>query len=177
MDGVRYNRVNYKYPDGTTEYIYFINTNIKWRVIGRENGVLTFITENVIDFEPIKKEVTKSSWSDSKLASWLKTNFVSIAFTDREKRLLRETPFILKESELTNEIKAMTVKCSDYAKMGFNFGKQGYSTPVSPEWWLRPEDNSVLTEYTFVTANGEIGTSLVEETERKGVRPVIRIKF
>jgi hypothetical protein len=177
LEGIRYNRVNYKYPDGTTEYIYFVNTAIKWRVIGRENGVLTFITEKVIDFEPIKKESEKSSWSDSKLANWLKTNFISIAFSDKEKRLLKETPYILKQSELTDEIKAIGTGCSDYAKMGFNFGNSSYMNPVSAEWWLRPEDNSVLTEYSFVAPDGSIGTSKVGDTERKGVRPVIRIKF
>ena len=177
LNGVRYNKVNYQEADGSIKVLYYINEALKWKVLNIEDGVLTLITDRIIDFEPIKKEASSVTWSDSKLKGWLETNFRNTTFTDREKKLLEGNPDMLKESELSLNGVSLRSSCTDYARMGYNFGNAFYDAYAAAEWWLKPESDENLSEYRYVASDGSISDSKVEETERKGVRPVSKIRM
>ena len=177
VDGIRYNRVNYTNPDGSREFVYYESDFIKWNVIGVNGNELLLITEDVIDFEPAKKDAKESTWSDSKLNSWLRSNFLSIAFSAKEKKLIKGTPVLLKESELTDEIKMGIAKCTDYARMGCNYGYASYLDPAPATWWLMPEGSGKYQEFSYVTGSNGISSSAISDAERHGLRPVIRINL
>ena len=177
LNGVRYNRVKYTNPDGSTETIYYLNETVKWKVIDAEDGVLTLITEDIIDYEPIKKDAETSKRSDSKLNEWLRKNLVMTLLSDKEKRLLIGDPDVLKESELASSGVELKAKSTDYAKMGYNFGNLSYTASAPNTWWLRTDSDDELDEYPYISSDGSLSTSKVKYTQRKGVRPVIRIKI
>ena len=177
LNGVRYNRVKYTNPDGSTENIYYLNETVKWKVIGTEDGVLTLITEDIIDYEPIKKDAVTSKWSNSKLNEWLKKNLVMTLLSDKEKRLLIGDPDVLKESELASLRIELKAKSTDYARMGYNFGNLSYTASAPNTWWLRTDSDDELEEYPYISSDGSLSASKVKYTQRKGVRPVIRIKI
>ena len=177
LNGIRYNRFKYSNPDGSTETIYYLNETVKWKVIDAEDGVLTLITEDIIDYEPIKKDAETSKWSDSKLNEWLRKNLVMTLLSDKEKRLLIGDPDVLKESELASLGVELKAKSTDYAKMGYNFGNLSYTASAPNTWWLRTDSDDELEEYPYISSDGSLSTSKVKYTQRKGVRPVIRIKI
>ena len=90
-------------------------------------------------------------------------------------------PFLLKNSELTDEIKKIGTECTDYARMGHNYGTASYRDPADATWWLMPEDDKKYSEFCYMKAvsddSFEIISSAVSDTERHGMRPVIRISL
>ena len=174
LDGVEFTKVEYKNGNGSTETIYFLNESLKWRVLGEEDGVLTLISEDIIDYEALKKSGT-SSWSNSKLADWLKKDMVSTLLSDKEKKLLSGDPDVLKKSDWSNAKLTGGAQLTDYAKMRCNYGSKSYTDKASSGWWIRNDNASDMSKCPYISNDVVLYTGAAE-SEKKGVRPVIRIK-
>lgn len=94
VEGVRYRRLR-----RTDEYQYFKYEPIKWRVIEKKDEKALLLADSILDYQTyhVGECDSEFSWLDSQLRTWIndydntENGFVSIAFTEDEKRLLCAT--------------------------------------------------------------------------------------
>lgn len=145
---------------------YFYNDNfnkspIEWEVLTVENKKALIITANGIDCMPYNDNPTFITWENSRIRKWLNNEFLSIAFSDKERKLIKpvtfSTPdnpffntkggkmstdkvFLLNINEANTYLKSnkeRMIKATPYAKSkGLLVADNGCSW-----WWLRSSGN------------------------------------
>ena len=145
-------------------YFYIDSSNkspIEWQVLAVEKNRVLIITANGIDCMPYNDNPTFITWENSKIRQWLNNDFISKAFSEKEKSLIKpvtlSTPdnpifntkggkmstdkvFLLNISETNTYFKSneeRMVRATPYAKSkGLLVSDNGCSW-----WWLRSSGN------------------------------------
>ena len=95
VDGTKYRRIskrdtNYDRYFGNDDYRYFKWEKIKWKVLENNGNTLFVVADNAVDCKNYNDPLTKATWEDSTLRSWLNDSFYNEAFTDDEQKAITE---------------------------------------------------------------------------------------
>lgn len=146
---------NYFYGDS------YSKSPIEWQVLTVENNKALLITTNGVDCMPYNTTPTFVTWENSLIRKWLNNDFISAAFSDTERKLIKSvtssTPdnplfntkggkmstdqiFLLNINEAVNYFKSKEdrkIQATPYAKSkGLFVSDNGCSW-----WWLRSSGN------------------------------------
>ena len=146
---------NYFYNDGYSKY------PIEWQVVKAENDRALIITTNGIDCMPYNNNPTFTTWENSQMRKWLNNDFISAAFNDKEKNLIKEVtfnnpdnPFFNTKGGRLSTDKVFLLNISEVAEyLKSNEDKMIEATPFAKSkglfvaengcswWWLRSPGN------------------------------------
>ena len=176
------------------EFGEFKGESISWRVLKKDNGCLTLITEKAIDAQPYNETRVETSWERCSLRRWLNDDWANEAFSDNEWSFLTsdDSPvsdyvYILNQEEAERYFESdndRMCECTDYATqrgLGPTFAKQysGYTT-----WWLRDvvingKQASTIDLDGSIHGSGDWVDAGTEGSHRGkvGVRPVICVRY
>lgn len=192
-----------RYSDGQSknDTDYFRMDPIKWRVVNRENGILTLLCENVLfycDFALKSGKTRRDSmffdslykWESSKVRDVLNNDFYNVAFSGSESRYIIPTPlgareddsvFILSKQEFASYrlnncdlARHMTDFCGCYLDCMYGPAETSFSRCM-----IRPENGQKGKEEYYCHVAGahhrlELGN--LEDYDFVGIVPAIRVR-
>ena len=146
--------------------------DLSWRVLSRTEKGTLMITEKIIDCKPFNTDWRNCCWQTSTIRSWLKNEFVKVAFSADEKKRVKDIFLLDNEqasSYFANDEDRLATP-TEYAK------KQGilqYDGNKKSMWWLRSvTDNQ--THVSFVNYDGFIFVfGRKANATNYGIRPAI----
>ena len=170
------------------------------RTVEQENWLL-LMSRYCLDIQPYNMERRWVTWEDCTLRTWLNTEFMNTAFTDREKNLIREVTitnddnpilhtyggnetrdkiFLLSEKEtkgryftdkLYGGYGARECEATEYAK-----ARGAYLPGNGKSWWWLRSPGSYGDHAAFVHGDGSVdGIGWDVDETNFGVRPVLWI--
>lgn len=152
---------------------------IVWEVIKEENGLITAISQKVLDSLLFDEE--SENYGSSYIRRWLNKDFLNTAFDEEEKKLLLPTSKGDKVAILS-DIEAEDYFDYDESRMkaptAYALSKKIYVQDGYSPWWIYEYwEGGIDHECLAVSPKGQIDYSEVFPTETNiGVAPVIRIK-
>ena len=142
-----FHRYNSDYFDWmVNDYAYFIYEPIKWRVLCDEGDRLFLLADSSIDVQPYNASQDDISWNTCTLRSWLNgydhlnnapgidysvpgTNFISTAFSEKERTYIIETKneniALFRPDEQNSIERIFLLSSNDVVKTKYGFSENG----------------------------------------------------
>ena len=195
-----------RYSNGqrAIESDYFKMEPIKWRIIHRENGILTLISEKTLYSTEMSQDdftiTPNSNWASSNIRKELNQNFFLTAFSAEEQRCILSTElvteaknpakygkafnattedrvFILSKNELSYyglNSADIVKESTDFCGPGYDFIQDSPSTPRSH--WLLRTTNPDTTKDTTILTTANNGKTFEGAFIHIDIAPVVRIR-
>lgn len=73
---------------------------IEWTIIKKEKDRVLLLSKYILDTKPFNSGLYEVDWMTCSLRSWMECTFTNTAFTDKERELVLDSPFILSLQEV-----------------------------------------------------------------------------
>ena len=168
---------------------------VEWRVLDKDGNKVLIITDKIIDAKPYNDEWSGITWENCSLRKWLNEEFISTAFTEKEKEAVLETNiknednqeygtnggkntkdkvFLLSIEEVEKYFSSDNDRQSEgtkYAKTtALYVGDDGYSW-----WWLRSPGRDGSDAATVLSGGGVNAPGDIVYYDVYGIRPALWI--
>ncbi|MCQ2495821.1 MAG: DUF6273 domain-containing protein [Lachnospiraceae bacterium] len=112
VKGVKYKRISsadatYVSPSNSKyykwagkSYAYFKYEPIKWRVLNVSDKRAFLLAEYGLDSQKYNDEYTNITWENCALRNWLNSDFISVAFTSGNKKLVKSTKLVNNDNSI-----------------------------------------------------------------------------
>ena len=211
VDGTKYRRIsksdtNYDRYFGDDDYRYFKWEKIKWKVLENNGNTLFVVADNAVDCKNYNDPLTKTTWENSTLRSWLNDSFYNEAFTNDEQEAIAEQNVVNENNPLydteggkdTND-KLYLLSIGEGMNGDYGFCSEFCNYSLSREvtatdyagirgtykdkenkcvWWLRSPGRAV-NNVAVISNNGNLhqqGNNITSQSN-VGVCPVLHIKL
>ena len=172
-----------------------IKDPIDWIVIDCNRDLIKLISKNVLTAKPYHRKSAEKAWGSCSLRTWLNEEFLTDAFSTREKKMIQPIGSMVKQTgdsqfdvyskdyvSLLSTEEATAYFQNDESRIAYPTAKAQREGVVPSKrtgtcwWWLR-SSGVVLYRATVIDENGLIDNIGNDVNSKKGgVRPVIVIK-
>jgi len=163
------------------DYKFFMYEPIKWRVLKNEDGILTLISDKILDCKKYHNDRKEVGYGNSSLKGWLNDNFLKFAFDRIEVRYIEEV-----------NGEKVSLLSLDEAKEYFENDTDRIASPtqyamyegiwIDPKnntswWWLKNDKKAIsaTVNSAFEGYKDGVGVSVVNKAD--GVRVIIRVRI
>ena len=153
------------------------NEPIEWLILANDGETALLMSRHVLDCQPYASSAEGAAWGNSVLREWLNGTFMQNAFTEAEQSaLLSDASEDLISLLSADDAEALLTKEARKATLSEYARAQGAALPLVPnaDFYLR---DSVKDSANACIINMYGDSTTVRATDKKGVRPVIRLNL
>ncbi|MCI7619072.1 MAG: toll/interleukin-1 receptor domain-containing protein [Firmicutes bacterium] len=168
---------------------------VEWRVLDKDGNKVLIITDKIIDAKPYNDEWSGITWENCSLRKWLNEEFISTAFTEKEKEAVLETNIKNEDNQgygtnggkntkdkvfllSIEEVEKYFSSDNDRQSEGTKYAKTtalcvdncGYSW-----WWLRSPGRDASDAATVLSGGGVYAPGDMVYHDVYGIRPALWI--
>ena len=149
---------------------------IKWRVLSVDGGRAFVVSDKGLDDRVFNDENDEGNdWSSSDLKAWLENDFVSQAFSNKERKSVSGAPTLLSRDEANKYFKSDKDRlCYPTQQVKKDFGWSA-DNDSAWHWWLRTP-GSFSFEEDLVNDKGDVSSDYVSYWNIL-IRPAIWIEL
>lgn len=166
----------------TDKEVYYLYEPIEWYVINEDNGYLTLLSKKIIDGKVMVSSWATNPWETSTLRSWLNSDFINAAFSNKEKKNIVWTDLENNRGNATTD-KVFILSRDDYSSEIYGFyddndrkaASTDYAEGNSYYYWIRYSWTAFFGYWYGINPSGGLTTTIFPDSAC-GVRPAMRVK-
>ena len=144
-------------------------------MLDKKNGRILVISRYILDIKAYNQKEQRVFWEDSTLCRWLNKDFLTAAFTLKERDII---PTVKVNGSVPNNDRVFLLS-ADEARHYFSSDKKRATVPTAYAgtdcwWWLRSESS---TRIYIVQSSGGIPSRGIHMSSGRGVRPAMWINI
>ena len=158
---------------------------IKWLVVAKNDESILVVSEKVLEYSSFHFNEIADGWSGCELRSWLNEEFLSLAFSDEEKRLILEkeiTSFNRDGEQLISKDHLFVFSKQEIETL-FNQDEDKVALPTISvtnqihleycSYWTRTFAQDYIDQIIIVNSNGDFESTNGDSLGSAGIRPVM----